>query len=139
MQSESKHWQYFSCCQCLDSIFNKPIKHIGKLTPIWMPQFFTKSFVVVIFFIVSSTCSQSIMEDLSLGASICTLDVMDADQVAPNTEFSLAVSGFSISPSYTEFGILYTDGALTAELLLRSSLDFESVKSYPLFITVSFS
>ena len=64
---------------------------------------------------------------------------MDADQFAANTEFSLEDNGFSISPSDTEFVILYTDGATTAELMLNSFLDFESVKSYPLFITVSFS
>ena len=91
------------------------------------------------FLVLVSSCSQSIMEDLLLGDTICVLNVMDADQVAPNTEFSLEADGFSISPSVTEFRILYTDGATTANLILESILDFESVKSYPLFITVSYS
>ena len=94
------------------------------------------------FLVLVSSCSQSIMEDLLLGDMICVLNVMDADsdaELLPNSEFSLEAGGFSISPSVTEFGILYTDGATTANLILESFLDFESVKSYPLFITVSYS
>ena len=75
-------------------------------------------------------------EDLGLGP-FCTLGVMDKDQ-DNTTEFTLISSGFSLTPSLSEFAIVYSDGATTATLELQSSLDFEQTKSYPLIITVSF-
>ena len=77
----------------------------------------------------------ALAEDSGLG-QFCILVVKDADQ--DNTaDFTLVSSGFSISPSLPEFGVIYSDGSPTATIELQSTLDFEQTKSYPLTITVS--
>ena len=90
-----------------------------------------------LFLLKASNCSTTLSEDAPLG-EFCRLSVSDADQDG-TPAFALDFSGFSISPSTSEFEILYAvSGGTAASLALASALDFETTKTYSFTITVSY-